>query len=83
MVSIHVFGAMARLQIASMRTVERAAGARIAPAHLDGVRRAALFDELLANPGQAWLTGTDRNLFDAFGARAQMFEVRDGLVNAG
>jgi DNA replication and repair protein RecF len=53
-----------------------------AAAHLDAVRRAALFDELLANPGQAWLTGTDRNLFDAFGARAQMFEVRDGRVNA-
>lgn len=53
-----------------------------AAAHLDAVRRAALFDELLANPGQAWLTGTDQNLFDAFGARAQMFEVRDGAVSA-
>ncbi|MGQ0532072.1 MAG: DNA replication/repair protein RecF [Caulobacteraceae bacterium] len=53
-----------------------------AAAHLDSVRRAALFDELLANPGQAWLTGTDENLFDAFGARAQMFEVREGQVHA-
>ncbi len=53
-----------------------------AAAHLDAVRRAALFDELLANPGQAWLTGTDQNLFEAFGARAQMFEVRDGVVRA-
>jgi DNA replication and repair protein RecF len=53
-----------------------------AAAHLDSVRRAALFDELLANAGQAWLTGTDQNLFDAFGARAQMFEVRDGHVHA-
>jgi len=52
-----------------------------AAAHLDSVRRAALFDELLANEGQAWLTGTDRNLFEAFGARAQMFEVRDGQVH--
>ncbi len=51
-----------------------------AAAHLDAVRRAALFDELLANPGQAWLTGTDENLFEAFGVRAQMFEVRDGGV---
>ena len=51
-----------------------------AAAHLDSVRRAALFDELLANEGQAWLTGTDQNLFDAFGGRAQMFEVRDGHV---
>jgi DNA replication and repair protein RecF len=51
-----------------------------AAAHLDAVRRAALFDELLANPGQAWLTGTDENLFEAFSVRAQMFEVRDGQV---
>ncbi|ANP46415.1 DNA replication/repair protein RecF [Candidatus Viadribacter manganicus] len=51
-----------------------------AAAHLDSVRRAALFDELLANEGQAWLTGTDQNLFEAFGARTQMFEVRDGQV---
>lgn len=53
-----------------------------AAAHLDAVRRAALFDELLANPGQAWLTGTDQSLFEAFGARAQMFEVREGVVSA-
>ncbi len=53
-----------------------------AAAHLDAVRRAALFDELLANEGQAWLTGTDQNLFEAFGVRAQMFEVRDGQVYA-
>lgn len=53
-----------------------------AAAHLDGVRRAALFDELLANSGQAWLTGTDENLFEAFGERAQRYEVRDGRVSA-
>lgn len=52
-----------------------------AAAHLDAVRRAALYDELLANPGQAWLTGTDENLFEAFADRAQRFEVRDGKVN--
>lgn len=52
-----------------------------AAAHLDSVRRAALFDELLANAGQAWLTGTDQSLFEAFGNRAQMFEVRDGKVH--
>ncbi|MCR6644990.1 MAG: DNA replication/repair protein RecF [Terricaulis sp.] len=51
-----------------------------AAAHLDSVRRAALFEELLPNPGQAWLTGTDANLFEAFGGRAQSFEVRDGQV---
>jgi len=53
-----------------------------AAAHLDSVRRAALFDELLANPGQAWLTGTDESLFEAFGDRAQRFEVRDGAVRS-
>jgi DNA replication and repair protein RecF len=51
-----------------------------AAAHLDAVRRAALFEELLANPGQAWLTGTDRNLFEAFGERTQLFEVNEGRV---
>lgn len=53
-----------------------------AAAHLDAVRRAALFEELLAYPGQAWLTGTDENLFEAFGARTQRLEVRDGRVCA-
>jgi DNA replication and repair protein RecF len=49
-----------------------------AAAHLDSDRRAALYDELAALGGQAWLTGTDRSLFDAFGARAQRFAVSDG-----
>ncbi len=51
-----------------------------AAAHLDSMRRAALYDELAALGGQAWLTGTDRSLFDAFGDRAQRFEVSDGAV---
>ncbi|MBI1340699.1 DNA replication/repair protein RecF [bacterium] len=51
-----------------------------AAAHLDSDRRAALYDELSALGGQAWLTGTDRGLFDAFGARAQRFEVSAGEV---
>jgi DNA replication and repair protein RecF len=51
-----------------------------AAAHLDSDRRAALYDELAALGGQAWLTGTDRSLFDAFGARAQRFEVSDGVL---
>jgi DNA replication and repair protein RecF len=51
-----------------------------AAAHLDAMRRAALFEELLSNPGQAWLTGTDESAFEAFGARAHYFEVRDGRV---
>jgi DNA replication and repair protein RecF len=52
-----------------------------AAAHLDSDRRAALYDELAALGGQAWLTGTDRSLFDAFGDRAQRFEVSDGIVH--
>jgi len=51
-----------------------------AAAHLDSDRRAALFDELSALGGQAWLSGTDRSLFDAFGDRAQRFGVSDGQV---
>lgn len=46
-----------------------------AAAHLDPDRRAALFDELLALPGQSWLTGTEDALFTAFGARAQHIRV--------
>jgi DNA replication and repair protein RecF len=53
-----------------------------AVAHLDADRRAALFDELLALPGQAWLTGTDESLFAAFGDRAQIREISDGRVLA-
>jgi DNA replication and repair protein RecF len=52
-----------------------------AAAHLDSDRRAALYDELAALGGQAWLTGTDRSLFDAFGDRAQRFEVSNGIVH--
>ena len=53
-----------------------------AVAHLDPDRRAALFDELSALKGQAWLTGTERSLFDGFDDRAQFFEVAVGKVDA-
>jgi DNA replication and repair protein RecF len=46
-----------------------------AAAHLDRDRRAALFDELLEIGGQAWLTGTEAFLFEAFRDRAQTVEV--------
>jgi DNA replication and repair protein RecF len=45
-------------------------------AHLDIVRRAALFEEVHALSSQAWMTGTDLSLFT--GAKAEIFEVRDG-----
>ncbi len=54
-----------------------------AAAHLDADRRAALYDALAALPGQAWLTGTDRGLFEAFGGRAMRFRVEDGVVADG
>jgi DNA replication and repair protein RecF len=51
-----------------------------AGAHLDPARRAALFDEVLALPGQTWLTGAEEGLFTAFGARAQQIAIgADGL----
>ena len=49
-----------------------------AAAHLDADRRAALFDELCAVGGQAWLTGTEAFLFEAFGDRAVHVEVSVG-----
>jgi len=52
-------------------------------AHLDRARREALFDELLALGGQAWLTGTDAELFRPLLERAEFFAVRDGTVAAG
>jgi len=47
-------------------------------AHLDVVRRAALFEEIHALSAQAWMTGTDLSLFDAWGSRAQIFLVDNG-----
>ncbi|MEO1028187.1 MAG: DNA replication/repair protein RecF [Pseudomonadota bacterium] len=49
-----------------------------AAAHLDADRRAALFDELCTLGGQAWLTGTEAFLFEAFGDRAQRVIVSEG-----
>lgn len=49
-------------------------------AHLDAERRAALAGELLALPGQAWLTGVETLAFDAFGAGAQRFEIAAGIA---
>lgn len=46
-------------------------------AHLDAGRRAALFDEICALGGQAWMTGTGPELFAELGERAQHFEVTD------
>lgn len=53
-------------------------------AHLDGKRRAALFDEIVALGLQAFMTGADPSLFETLGARAQNFRVARGTIeNAG
>jgi DNA replication and repair protein RecF len=51
-------------------------------AHLDGVRRAALFDEVMALGGQSWMTGTDAALFKPLAGRAQILRVTDGSIAA-
>lgn len=51
-------------------------------AHLDGARRAALFDEISALGAQAWLTGTDDELFQGLRGRARFFRVLDATVMA-
>ncbi len=49
-------------------------------AHLDEVRRRALFDEVQELGAQAWLTGTDAAVFAALGERACFFRVREAAV---
>ena len=51
-----------------------------APAHLDEVRRAALFDEIEALGLQAFMTGTERSLFAALEGRAQFVSVEGGAL---
>jgi DNA replication and repair protein RecF len=74
------------LILAHARLVARMTG--IAPfllldevaAHLDPERRAALFEALDALGTQCLLTGTDKVLFDALGARAQTVVVSGGRL---
>ena len=49
-------------------------------AHLDDIRRDALYDEISALGSQVWLTGTDAGLFGPLAGRAQFFNVQDGTV---
>jgi len=51
-------------------------------AHLDPARRAALYGELLGLGAQAWLTGTDAELFDGLRGQAQFFAVADATLAA-
>ena len=49
-------------------------------AHLDQLRRHALFDELAGLNAQSWMTGTDGVLFAGMGDRAQFFRVEDAAL---
>jgi DNA replication and repair protein RecF len=49
-------------------------------AHLDRARRAAFAQEILALGAQAWLTGTDDELFLGLRERAQFLRVLDSNV---
>jgi DNA replication and repair protein RecF len=49
-------------------------------AHLDPLRRAALFEEIVASRSQAWMSGTDPEAFAALGNRAQFQRVEEGRI---
>ncbi len=51
-------------------------------AHLDEARREALFGQILALKSQAWMTGTDRDLFRPLREEAQIFAVNRGMIGA-
>ena len=49
-------------------------------AHLDPLRRGALFDRLRAGPSQVWLTGTELAPFEAIAGEAAIWRVSSGAV---
>lgn len=77
-----------RLALAQASVLARTTGAAPlllldeACAHLDADRRAGLAQAISELGAQAWLTGVERSLFEAFDGGAQMFEVRAGQVKA-
>ena len=78
---ISIVLAHARLQIESRGRAPILLFDEIA-AHLDALRRSALFEAVLALDLQAWLTGTDAALFAELGPRAQFFRVREATITA-
>ena len=50
------------------------------PAHLDGRRRAELYEQVAALGGQSWLTGTDAGLFQPLRGQARFLAVREAHV---
>jgi DNA replication and repair protein RecF len=51
-------------------------------AHLDQVRREALFGEILDLKAQVWITGTDRSIFARIASCAQILAVSRGKISA-
>jgi DNA replication and repair protein RecF len=51
-------------------------------AHLDSLRRDALFDSVLALGGQAWFTGTDAETFAALRDQARFVEIDTGGIES-
>jgi DNA replication and repair protein RecF len=49
-------------------------------AHLDAIRRAALFEEILALGAQAWMTGTEPSMFAPLRGRTDIFEVAESRL---
>ncbi len=49
-------------------------------AHLDPLRRAALFARLAASGGQVWMTGTEPALFEATTGTADRYRIADGRI---
>jgi DNA replication and repair protein RecF len=49
-------------------------------AHLDPIRRAALFDQLAGGPAQVWMTGTEATPFAAIRTNLAQWHVADGKV---
>jgi DNA replication and repair protein RecF len=50
-------------------------------AHLDAARRLALYDAIAATRSQAWLTGTEKALFDGMAGTAQFLTVADAVIS--
>ncbi len=49
---------------------------------IDQARREALFGEISRLGSQAWMTGTDRDLFAPIAQEAQIFAVNRGKIGA-
>jgi DNA replication and repair protein RecF len=50
-------------------------------AHLDPLRRAALFERLAGTGGQVWMTGTEAGFFDGLGGGASRYRVAGGFLS--